>query len=288
MAALAPPAIRALLLLVAALALALALAGCGESDAPADGEDAESAVSSAPTASPRPPPPTPSEPPATPSPEPTLQPLPGHPPSIRSGDTTVDRVIDAVLAHDVDALLAFVRLDDRPCTRDEPYTQPYCLDDDAEGTVYPTFQQVDCHGLASREDELHELFSQRLAGEHRLYAMYTPGDRFASLWPDHEQVALFAWRPAGSTLSAPLGVVVGAGEVIRLNTWCFKPLDEFMRDDASGPPIVPPPWARRWPHGQTASAGMATRPVADVCCRSRGSRLDSTGRAAAAPAGQPP
>ena len=86
--------------------------------------------------------------------------------------------------------------------------------------------------------------SQLLQGEHRLYAVYTPGDRFARLWPDHERVALFAWRPPGSTLVAsvaPLGVVIAGDQVIGLNTWCLRPLDEFVRDDARGAPLVPPP-----------------------------------------------
>lgn len=162
--------------------------------------------------------------------------LPGHPPELRTGDATVDTVVDAVLSRDVDALLALARFADLPCALESPTEgygpPPICPEGVAEGTLLPVMMNAGCHGVLRTPEDLHH--DLRLASpELRLYAVATPTGAADA---DAEHFVLFAVRVGDDDVWG-YGLVTGRDGFTSVNLGCaFSP--EEMIEFYAGTPYL--------------------------------------------------
>ena len=167
-------------------------------------------------------------------------PLPGYPPSVRSGDPTVDALIEARLANDIDALLDLARYEEQPCVLESPNEgrglPPLCSEGTPEGTVLPVMVTSGCHGVLRTPEDL-ELDLRLARSAIRLYAVATPAEAAG----DDSRVLLFAVRPDGQGDVFGYAFISGRGGFTGLNLGCGSGPDELLERYATGPFLLDPP-----------------------------------------------
>ena len=154
---------------------------------------------------------------------------PTHDPATRTGDPLIDRVIDAALDADADALLALAAFEDTPCVEDGDTGDFLCPDGVAAGTVIPVFGFVGCHGIPSTREETRTEFERWSRDSIGLYAVFR----------DAGSIVLLLTRD-GAALTVPL---TADGRMRYVDAGCGQRPPEWVAGRATGfilPPLEVP------------------------------------------------
>jgi len=176
---------------------------------------------------------------STPSATATPEATPPSPPGPRrTGDPALDAIIEAVEAHDVDALLGFVEYQEVPCS--EPGEgmggYPSCEAGEAAGTIVRALPLMDgCEGSWARDArESLRRFALEADG---LWAVADVTDYPDwGLWPIPDTLLVFhSVRPGGQEPPTDVAwyLELKDGRILRTAFVCFGPLEGLL-DSASG------------------------------------------------------
>lgn|GEM_PF-3591098 len=180
-----------------------------------------------------------STPGATATPEATP---PSPPGPRRTGDPALDAIIEAVEAHDVDALLGFVEQQEVECsTGPGPHWAP-CLDGEVAGTHFSGIGHSTCAAGVARD--VRGTLADFLQQVDGLWAAVRANDfNDARPWGGLDTFLVFhGWRPldSGDRLHLAMYVEVRDGRVIGIGSNCLGDLDDLVRQH--GEATIAGPW----------------------------------------------
>jgi hypothetical protein len=147
--------------------------------------------------------------------------------TVTTGDAELDAVISAVLAGDIDSLVARVQFLTLACsTATGVGGPPQCADGEAEGTDVQVFPFAACEGEYYRADGVPALFAREIGDEPRIYAAFELLDLGTETFPRGDIGILFETPTMGAGDLGLLLGVDGEGNIVNLWRGCAAPAEQ--------------------------------------------------------------
>jgi hypothetical protein len=158
---------------------------------------------------------TPSDQVPTDTPTPYVPSVSTYPPEARTGITEIDRVLGAVLNHDVESRVALVRYTVTNCTTEDGLGgPPKCLEGQENGTSVEVLPVADAEGTFTQRENIEKLMDFSVAGLLAVY--HVPSDAHeAEYWPAGDYGLVFL--PQDPNLPYLIIVLVKDGQIVRLD-----------------------------------------------------------------------
>jgi hypothetical protein len=145
----------------------------------------------------------------------------------RTGIEDVDRVIQAILSDDIEALRAVTGYVQVACTLTQEGigAPPLCREGEPEGTLVDVFQGAQCEGFYMRPDEMQTSLESIARSPNTLYAVYrTRSDD----WPEGKYVAIFETDVLDRPELDAVAATIAGGRMVGFHFGCAMTPEQFV------------------------------------------------------------